>query len=280
MKLETTRRPTRPDVFDFTDAADFLKAVFAFRCAKNPKYSIRAFAGALRIPGNGNLSPVLNKKRSIPASLAGSPVLTKSMDEARQFYWRILCLTKKTIAPEGLDQLRLMLKANAKAFKARRDRPGLNMDSFRDWMSFYIFHFESLGSRKRGLHELMAEIAPSQRSKAKQVIDTMIDQGLLRLEDGRLRAVDQTVFVPYGGKSPDLRKHHRMVLEKADEAIERFPTDQRWLESTFISVRCEDLPALFREVNDFHRRLLGFSVEAEADEVYQLSSQAFPVRII
>lgn len=269
---------TVPSVLEFTSAHEYLRAVYQAKKSSNPKYSVRAFATKLQIAGSGNLSLVLNGKRPLPLILANSPQVTRSMNPAELTYWQLLCCSKKIISPESLDHVRKVIKKNETVFVAHRERRNIDVKIFREWLAFYVFHFDALNTTETQVSELLAELPAKQHPMAKKVLNDFEKEGILSVNDGKIFVLDKYLAVPAMGRNQEVRNHHRMILCKAEEAIDRYDTSDRWFESSFISLPEDKIATLFREIAEFHKHILSFAVEKGAGAVVQVSSQAFPVK--
>lgn len=99
---------------------------------------------------------------------------------------------------------------------------------------------------------------------------------LVMRDDGRLVRSDEE-HVHVGREIPHaaIRKHHTQMLEKARDAMENQPLQQRHLYGTTLSIRKERYQDAVNLIEQLHHELSRLACESAADQIYHLNTQFF-----
>lgn len=229
--------------------------------ARNPAFSLRSFSKQLGIDAS-NLSKILNYQKE-----PGTRLKTK--------------LAKKIGLKEGdLDQI---LSA---------PQPNAPKDS--DYVSHSLEIFQVVASWH---HYAILELfkltnfnpTPARISKrlgipvgeAEEALRRLLRVGLVEKIDGRLVSKDDfSSSILTVATSKAHREHQREILEKAIDALENIPIEQRSQSSMTLALDSTKIDEAKRLIKKF-RRDLGrcLSSSENLDEVYHLSVSLYPVTI-
>jgi transcriptional regulator with XRE-family HTH domain len=241
------------------------------RLESNPRYSLRAFARALRM-SPGELSEVMNGKRPLSPRSAQriAEALSLSPHEERQLLAQTLRpgVAAPLKAPPSLD---------------------LDEDQFRlvsDWACFAILNLLD-AERVRWQAHYIAERFQLDVARASSAMARLVRLKLVEVKDGIATAFrpkgDEIVAAPQVVASAAIRRYHRDLLMKGLEAIESQAPTERELGGVGFAVAQEDLPDLKKMLQQFQDELLSF-VDRRAKrrrrlgqqlEVYQLEMILF-----
>lgn len=236
------------------------------RCKKNPRYSLRSFAQALKV-GSSDLSKIIHGKRGLSDEMI------------------VRLGTRLDLDPKAIEGFRASAKDRGKKRKgatAAPDYATLSLDAFRvisDWYPLAILEM----TKVQGFD-------PSPRAIAKRLgltvsevtiaIERLVRLGMLEVqEDGRMLDLAGST----SGVTPDYtdaakRKYQKQILEKAIQAVDEVPMSERDQSSMLMAVDTAKLEEARVLIKDFRRKLCALLESGdEKDQVMFLSVSLFPV---
>lgn len=240
---------------------------FEVRRAKNPRYSLRAFATSLGLSA-GRLSEFLSGKRQlnransikVASALALTPTETK--------IWLKNCgFSASREAPIRLSQ------------KPVQNYVQLEDDQFHiiaDWEHFAILTYletdledksEGAIASRLGINELTARLA----------LNRLMRLGMVSKEGTQFQKETPPLSTTSDIASSALRKSHRQTLEQAMESLEKVPVELRDITSITIPTNMKKLALAKKLIKDFRRRLAAVLEDGEKTEVYNLNIQLVPL---
>jgi uncharacterized protein (TIGR02147 family) len=252
------------------DPAAELRREFEKRRRRNRAYSHAAFARRLGISPS-YLSLLLAGKRILSEERAEklSRALRWPSDRAQRFV--LAARIRSCRDPERRARLLTEYRRSrdAAAFAPLRGDLIALISSW--YMSAVLALLELPGRftteevrRRLKLDQVAAEVA----------LARLVHVGLAR-RDGdqhwRIPANLSTGDVP----SSAIRRHHREYLEKAIEAIENQPPQQRNISGSTFPCDASKIPEAMQRIEVFRRELMTFLQEGTPDSVYRLSVQLF-----
>lgn len=234
------------------------------RCRKNRRYSLRAFAQALRVPSS-DLSKILHGKRGISDTMLTH--LAKRLD----------------LEPEDIERYRAANSAKRarKGAKAADGFETLTLDAFHiisDWYPLAILEM----TKVEGFVPSADIIARRLGVTVSEV--TIAVERLMRL--GMLEVKDDGTMVDLAGSTSaatgvytDLakRKYQKQILQKALAAVDDVPVEKRSQSSMLMAVNTAKLADARDLIKDFRRRLCALLEDGPRDQVMFLSVSLFPV---
>lgn len=255
------------------DYRSILKKSYAERCAKNARYSMRAFARDIGL-SSPRLSEVLSFKDSLSRKSAERVALRLGF--SRSEHERFCMLVESENGRS--DRIRKLALKKLQTLDVKQDER-LKLDVFEtisDWQHFAILELSTLVNfksdaswiaKKLGLVDVQVELA----------IERLVRLGLLRKKGQVLVASDSQTFAQAGIPSAAVRKFHKQVLEKAIAAIDSQTVDERELHAAFIAVSSKQIAAAKKKLAELQAEFFR-AVECEPskkDELYVVSMQFF-----
>ncbi|MBS1986291.1 MAG: TIGR02147 family protein [Bdellovibrionales bacterium] len=256
------------------DYRKLLAREFTVRRAKNPRYSLRAFARFLEVTP-ATLSKVLNKKRglSIDAALKISEKLQLDANLQRTFLDSVESLHARSHVARSAARLRLH-KNDAGPFHA------LDSDSLAilaSWRAFAILELISLPQFAGGAKEI------AQRLKldvgfVEETLLRLMRVGLLAWSGGAYQATHSKTWGPDDVPDPTIRSYQRDLLQQATLALEQVPQEARDVSSLVFAAEKERLPEMKAFLRRMHKEFYEeFGNTPQRDTVYGLAIQCFPL---
>ena len=254
----------RPKLVVAPDFRHYLREELLRRTRDNPKYSLRAFAGALGVQ-SGFLSKILNGQRR---------VTPKSIEK----FGRKLGLTE--------DQIQSYLPTSAAPAELRTvavpNFKNLAEDHFQvisDWYHFAILELATIKgfqpkprwiSAKLGLPIAETEEAIARLVRLGYV--TIRRNGAWKLGEGHTTTLGIDI------QTQALQKLQSQVLEMAKRALYDVPGDFRDQSTMTVAVDSDRLDEAKKMIRTFRRKLATYLETGEKrDSVYQLSVALYPV---
>lgn len=252
---------------------DFLLEEFKARRARNPNYSLRAYARDLGMPAS-KLSQNLRGLCGI--SVAKAETLADKLQLREQDRKLFLALVESQHA-----RSRVARQQAATALESiRRDKiDELNLEKFtaiRDWYHMAILEMTEL-SHFRADPQWMASRLDLPVDVVKEAVTRLTELGLLNTEMPQWKQTAADLELPSGGSSRAVREHHKQLLTKAMVAIDEVAVEDREYSSHTFAIAKSSLPEVKNLIREFQRKIARLSHGTVKDEVYALSIQLFPL---
>lgn len=253
---------------NFTDFKEYLIHEFNSRKQKNPRYSLRAFAGFLEIDSS-RLSKIFRGKRPIKEKLM------KKLGE------------RLGLTPVEIDKFQQSSKPDRKQdhlrkqtntfYKLYENFPELLNDSF----AFTFLELLKLNDFSYNIDWLCKKTGMSE-AKIKKTVKSLVQAQILTVkEDGMLI---ESSHDPLGIHEPKiknrdtLQKYHLKSFELSLENIHKASPDKNNHMSSIVSTSVQRLDRAKVMINDFNKYLIEYLEQApEKDTVYQISSYFSPL---
>jgi uncharacterized protein (TIGR02147 family) len=116
-------------------------------------------------------------------------------------------------------------------------------------------------------------------AKVKKSIALLQELGLIYEVDGVWHASDKVLSSEYQIQSVALKNYHTGMLERAVESLDNHTSDEREFQGLTLSVSKATFMQMKNRIRSFSDELLAMAASetVEADEVYQINLQMFPL---
>lgn len=253
-----------------------LRSELEKRCAKNPRYSLRAFARDLELSAS-HLSGILGGRyglsregavsisRRIGLAAGETEIFVQSV-ESQHARSRVL----RQVASEKLKALRKKSHSTTK----------LELDHFQmisDWYHFAILELTYLKSF-RPTFDWIAKALDIHPLLAKKAVERLVRLKLLKVDGETWRPSDEETETGFETPSAAIKNFHSQVLERAGQALQVQPLEMRDFRTTIFAIRKDRLAEAKKQIEQLHRE---FCIEVSEggsigkDDVYCLSTQLF-----
>lgn len=244
---------------------NFLRAELSERAKKNPAYSLRAFAKALKIHP-ATLSSILNQKRPLSTKTAVKLIRELHLDP----------ITQKSLLMSAMGQH--PTTAESKVLESLI--PTLNEEMIRAIQGWEHFAILSLMETK-GFQSKVTWIANRLGASTGCVMDALKRLETLKLikKSGLRWTLTRTGYrtttdIP----SAALRVANREYIEKALYSLENHSVDDRDITGITMAISDKRIREAKRLIQEFRRSLCEFLESGEKNEVYRLNIQLFPIK--
>lgn len=266
-------------IFDHLDHRDLLRALFADRKLNGRGFSHRAFARRAGLTSTNYLKLVMDGKRNLSAEMAikFATGFGLARDEAAYFcdlvaYNNATTATERTRAFERLSRFRQRRQVHQLDAEQARYHETWYLPAIRELVSSPAFRDDP----KWIARQLLPRISTAQ---AQAALRTLLTLGLLtRDDDGRLRQADALVSTASGPLGHHVVNYHRMMMERAADALDRVTRNEREISSVTLCVSEDALLALKQRIEEFRNELLQLAEQHGTPErVVQINFQLFPL---
>lgn len=255
------------------DYVSFLDRQFQVRRSRNPRYSLRAMAGALGVDVavlsraiRGVRVPSFEIADRMAANLALSPedhsAFLNSVAEAQ----KARSLARTMLPRRPLPQ-------------AKFER--LEIDLFRiigDWYHYALLELTRTEGFRPDPRWIACQLGISV-AQAKLAISRLLKLGLLEQSGNELRKSKTNVTTAERARtSSALKRHQGQLLRKAKQSLERDPVEERNFLGMTMAIDPADLPKARKRLEQFAEKLCQELEGGKRRRVYQLSLCLFPLQ--
>lgn len=241
-----------------TDPVELLRNEYQKRCHKNDRYSLRAFARDLGMSAP-RLSQLLSRKR--PPSPGQVLKVSQSLGLNQRETQRLLSsgLGNHQLAAFQelpLDQYRLMADWHHSAILCLLETN--SKSEIKD---------EKFIARRLGISGVLVNDSLERLTRLK----------LIQKDDNGYIATLKNLATPTDLPSTALKTFHSQMIRKALESLDSDTGVDRDITGITMAIDKSKLPAAKQMIKEFRRQLCGFLESGDANEVYHLNLQLFPL---
>jgi uncharacterized protein (TIGR02147 family) len=268
-------------IFEYTDYREFLRDMYAFKKATDPKFSFRNFSRSAGFKSSNILNLVMKGHRNIGArSVEKFSKGFKLKSEEAEFFQCLVQFNQASTAEEKQKFAEALVK-----FKSYQKIYPVNESQFNYFNRWYYIPIREMISLP-SFHDNPQEIAqrltppitPAEAQQAQQALQELERLGLIK-KDGSGRFVQTTSHI----ESPDaitlgaLAKCHQDFIRLGSESIDQIQRDKREIMSITFPMPLALLPKFKEMMKEFRNSLVEASHGSDSDSVFQLNLQLFPI---
>ena len=270
---------TAPDVFLFRDYREFLKAVYDHGKENEYGFSLRAFSKRAGLRSSNYLKLVTDGDRNLPPELASRFAAACGLGgQASDYFCELVTFNQA----KGTEE---RARAHARLQRFTRHREVHRLDKAQDayHSQWYIPVIRELVVRKDFRDDpqwigrmLTPNVTPTD---VRQALDVLVELQLVeRDSDGQLRQTEPLVQTAEGPLPHHVARFHRVMMERAAEAIDQIPREEREIASLTLCLSQSQHREIKARLERFREQLLQeFQSGDDARRVVQVNFQMFPV---
>lgn len=269
-----------PDVFAFRDYRAYLRALYAHnKQDDNGAFSLRAFSKRAGLRSSNYLKLVMDGDRNLTAAVAPRFASACGLrGQAADYFCDLVVFNQAKSSDERA-------RGYARLQRFRRYREVHRLDKAQEayHSHWYIPAIRELCARPDFREDpkwigraLLPNVAPAD---VRAALETLLELELLtRDEAGKLRQTESLVQTPEGPLGHHVVSFHRTMMERAAEALDVVPRDEREIASLTLCLSDAQLGELKQRLERFREELLHvFQSDADARRVVQVNVQMFPL---
>jgi uncharacterized protein (TIGR02147 family) len=266
-------------IFDFTDYRRFLREYYAWAKTNQRGFSHRAFMAKTGMSGPNYFKRVMEgvhnlTDNSIP-KFASALELTDS--EANYFKYLVYFNQAATLAEKDRFFGILMdLKTPHSHYVLEKAQ----YDYYKDWFNIAIREMLSFFPYQDNPQEMAKRLSPPvPPKKVKKAIELLEQLSLIeKSEDGTYKASSKFILTEPDVQSLLVPKFHQAMTRLAEEAITRFPRDERYFSGSTVSLSARTYQEIIELIRATRKEVLRkVGEDQEPDRVYHLNMQLFPL---
>lgn len=273
----------KPNVFEFTDYREFIKAYYQMQKANNPHFSFQVFCINSGFTNKGFVHNVMhgvkNLSRVSAMKFSQGMRLTKSESDFFEnlvFFNQAKNVKEKTHYFEKLQTVKPMTSEASVAKK-------ITDHQFAFYSKWYCSAIRSIIDLFPEKSEDYAWIGrnlypPVSAVTVRNSIKTMIKLGLIEKTNIRLRVKDKTITTGREAKNLALAHFHTEMLQLAQKALSELPSEKRQITGLTLGISPKAYKQICEEIFALQEKILKLAESDEdSDSVYQLNFHFFPL---
>ena len=277
--IRVSERKGAPEVFAYLDYRAYLRDYYTSRKEQGTSFSFRTFSRKAKLRSPNYLKLVMDGARNLTAEMAARFAQACGLGSEGTTYFVDLV---------AFNQARSAIERNAAyqrltGFKRYRSHHKLELAHAAYHATWYLPAVRELAAR-RDFQEDPSWIARHMRpditkAEAGQALATLLQLGLLvRDTKGRVKHNEPLISTGPETRGLHIHNYHRMMMQRAVEAIDQIPAQERDISALTLCLGEGGLARLKQRLQHFRRELLELSaLEEDPREVVQLNFQLFPL---
>lgn len=269
-----------PDVFHYLDYRKFLSDYYTFCKARGLGFSYRSFARRAGVGAPNYLKLVIEGKRGLSSQMTSRFSKACRLEGESMLYFQDLVAFNQA----STSRERQVCYQRLTSFRKYRQVQRLDIAHAAYHSKWYVPVVHELSLRKDFQSDpnwIAKKVRPRITVRqSKQALLTLLELGMLeRTLDGSLkRAAHRLVSTGPETQGVHIANYHRMMLQRAEAAMDLFPAEERDISSLTMCLGPNGLAEVKRRVQEFRQELLDLSShEDNPTQVLQLNLQLFPV---
>ncbi len=264
-------------VYDFNDYRKFLKYYYDDCKKLYPGFSYRSFAKKAQLKSANYLKLIIDRKRNLTEYYLDNFVsaLKLKPDETSYFIQLVKMNNCKDPVRKGTLLKDLISTLIEKKVKTASSGEMKILQKWYIWVIREMINLKDFSDDPQYLAKrLFNLITPTQ---AAQALNILIEEGLVLKEGDQYKLVDQ--YYSTKDEVLSLAIVHLMgeMLELSRNALHHFDFKQREISGLTISINQEDFEKVKEEIKQFRRQINLKYSSSQADDVYQMNIQFFPL---
>lgn len=262
-------------IFNFTDYRSILRSEFEKREKHNPSYSLRAYARDLGIIAS-RLSEILARKQGLSPEKGSAIAKKLGLNPLEEEFFVALVEVEHGRSKLSKEAAKIRLKKFG-----LKDEKKMSMEVFKlisNWEHLAILEIVQLSGARTDAAWIATRLGVREKD-AKECIDRLLHVGLLTKKNGKLKRVDDSLFVwPSQIPSASIKNYHKGVIEKSLHSLFTDSVDKREFSSVIMPIDSEKIPEAKKMIRDFSFELNKFFAKSKKkDRVFYYSSQFFGI---
>ncbi len=270
----------RPSVQDYTDYRGYLRDMVQHLKATTRSFSYRAFAKRGGFSSVGYLKHVIDGERNLSMASVTKVAKGLGLSEQEASAFELLVMLHQAATDEAKTRLLRRLRAT----KLRRQLKEDEFELYSSWWVVPIRELLTMADAPRSDAEIAQRLFPTiKRNEVKQALSLLERLGLIErnVEHGGLTVRRGTLETAASVKSLAVRNYHRDMLQRAMEALESVPTNERNVTSLTVKLTPSDYQAVCQKISETQDEILSLldasDPNASEADVYNIACSVVPV---
>jgi uncharacterized protein (TIGR02147 family) len=271
-----------PSIYLFTDYRAFLGRLYEESKGAIKGFSYRTMAPLLGISSAGTLKLIIDGKRRLTPKAALGIGAALNFSTRQQHYLDLLVQYERAKTIDKRNHIFSEISYLREHAAAAR----IESNQYRYLSAWYNAVIRELVKQRHAdsvdYEALAAQlIPPITPAQARKSVELLRELGMIYVnESGTYAVKTQFIQTPLEIQQLAVRKYHHDMLKLADESIEKIPSEKREISSLTLYLAPTTFDRIKQRIRAFEDEVVAMVMEdKEADRVYQLNFQLFPVAL-
>lgn len=266
-------------VFHYTDYRKYLRDYYDWAKVNKKGFSHRSFMAKTGMSGPNYFKRVMEGVHNLTDNSIPKFAAALDLSEAEGHYFRHLVYFNQAETLDEKDRFFGVLM-DLKAPHSHYVLEKAQYDYYKDWFNIAIREMLSFFPNADDTAAMGKRLAPAvQPKKVKKALELLKELGLVaRKEDGTWQTTSTFIHTDPDVQSLLVPKFHQAMTRLAEEAIARFPKEERYFSSSTVSLSEKTYHEIIELIRGTRKEVLRKVGEDQAPErVYHLNMQLFPL---
>lgn len=267
------------DVFDYLDYRAYLRDYYEAKKAEGRGFSFRAFSKSAGLGAPNHLKRVMEGERNLTPEMAVRFAETLGLkDEGTRYFIDLVAFNQAKRGSER-DAAYHRLTGSRGYRKAQR----IDVAHAAYHSTWYLPAIREMVIRQDFSEDpqwIAERLWPTIRPyEAQRALATLLELGLLRRdESGKLVQGETVVTTGAETRGLHIRTYHKIMMERAAEAMEIVPSPLRDMSALTFCVGEDGLRKIKQRIQRFRQEIIALCAEEQhGEQVVQLNMQLFPL---
>jgi uncharacterized protein (TIGR02147 family) len=268
-------------IFEYLNYREFLRDYYVERKQAHSFYSFRLFSQKAGFKSPNFLKLVIDGQRNLSkeSTVRFCAALNLNKKEAAYFENLVFFGQSKRLDEKNIYLTQLM-KYRAKP-GARKIEKG-EYSYYSQWYHPVIRELVGAVDFKDDFKALGQAVAPAiTAAEAQRSVKLLCELGFVKMDgQGTYWKTPSSLCTGQQVRSIAVANYHKAMMRLASESIERFPSDQRDVESLTLSVSEQTYQAMIERARQYMAEMLAMAeADTKSERVAQINMQIFPVSL-
>jgi uncharacterized protein (TIGR02147 family) len=272
---------SRPNVYAFADYRRYLAAYYDYAKAEQYGFSFRVFSRRAKLRSSNYLRLVIDGERNLTRDMAGRFAdACELLGPAREFFCELVEYCQGKTAQERSRMYERL--ARYRPFREARKLESAQAEYHSHWYLPVIRELVRRPDFSSDPKWIAKQLRPAiSAAQAKRALELLCKLGLLEPNpEGRLVQTSEIITTGPGPLGHHIFNFHHVMLERAAEALDSLPREERDVSCLTLCVSQAKLAELKERVRDFRQELLRTAeLDDSPERVVQINFQIFPLSI-
>jgi uncharacterized protein (TIGR02147 family) len=264
----------------YDDFRNYLRDFYEAQKKRFPHFSYRYFCKKSGLKSPSHFIEIIDGKRKLTSKMLGSFIQGLGLTESDARYFTTLVNFNQS--KNSTEKQQLLMQMRGLKRKVKQALVSTNYyEYYSKWYNIIIRELACLIDWKDDYELLAKSIVPSiRKNEARESVEFLIHAGFLRKEGSRYVQTEPAITSGSEICSLGIRSYNRFMAERAQKAIEEFPTIERDIQSLTIGISREGFGLIKQEMQEFLSRVVRIVDDDKgADRVYNVNLHLFPMSL-
>jgi uncharacterized protein (TIGR02147 family) len=262
----------------YDDFRKYLRDFYEDRKKRFPHFSYRYFCGKAGLKSPSHFIEIMDGKRKLTSKMLDSFLKGLALTDSDARYFTILVHFNQSKNSTEKQQLLLQMRGMKRKVKQALVSTDY-YEYYSKWYNIVIRELACLIDWNDDYDLLAKSVLPSiRKSEAMESMQFLLSSGFLKKENGRYIQSEPAITSGSEVCSLGIRNFNRFMAERAQQAIDEFPTNERDIQSLTVGISKETISLIKQEMQEFFSRVVRIvDDDKTADRVFNLNVHLFPM---